>query len=207
MTILDFKHLVLAELPGNADNLVELHMVEAVKDMCRKTFAYTEILTIPTVIDQHSYALASTIANTKFVSFIGGTYDGKDLDITDIAELEACDSSWKTSTGTPIAFVYTSGGNSVRVYRIPKEIKTMTIEIAIMPLKIISELPEVIENNYIEGIKNYVKWKVYSSDPINDPVRAREFRVDYENDRDNLKREVLTNFQSEDLVQYGGWEA
>jgi hypothetical protein len=206
MNILDIKNQVLAELPGNADNFVELHMLKAVQDMCRKTAAYTEIISIPTVIDQSDYTLASTITNTKSISFLGGTYNDKSLGLTDIGKLESCDPRWRIKKGTPVAFVYTAGGNTVKLYRIPQEIKTLTMEIVIMPTKVISALPEVIENDYVDAITNYVKWKVMGSDPINDVNRANLFKNAYLVDRDELKRDVLQNFTDEVLDDGGGWD-
>lgn len=198
MLILDFKRLILAELPGNADLLVELHMVEGVKDLCRETFAYTERVIVPSVVDQSAYSLVNATADTLFVSFVGGLYDDVELEVTDKTCLRASDPSWRLREGTPFHFVY-SGGASVMVDRIPQSIVNMDLELAIMPDKITSPMPEVIEQGYIEAVKNYVKWKVFSTDPINDLNKARLFEREYLNGRENLNREVLRNF-SENLT-------
>jgi hypothetical protein len=203
-TILEFKRFMMAELPGNADLMVEYHMVEGVKDMCKKTFAYRETITANSVVDQAAYPLTIVTANAQLVSFLDGTYDTVEKCIIDIPELVLCSPQWRIAEGTPNYFVY-EGGNTVRFDRIPQEVKALEFRVAIMPTAIISTMPVAIENDYIDALKDYVKWKVYGSDPINDMQTALLFKREYENGRDNLKRDVLRNYSDSYQVNIEGF--
>jgi hypothetical protein len=202
MIILDLKRFVLAELPGNADMLVEYHMLEGVKDMCRETFVYEETISTVSVIDQAIYPLVSTITNTKFISLIDGKYKDDPVPIIDVDFLRACDQRWDIRKGTPTNLIY-QGGNTAQFNRIPDVAgDAIKFRIAILPTKIISELPEVIENHHIEAVKNYVKWKVWGSAPFNDTRKADQFERKYINERDKLKGKVITDFSSSYSLQF-----
>ncbi len=195
--IIDWRQSVLSELPVNEDIFVEKFLMEAIQELCKKSQCFTENIADTSTIDVPIHTLTPLTANTKLVRFLYGKYLNKTLDNKTVGEMKHLNPEWEIVTGTPSYIVY-EGGSNVRWAKIPdKTGDSVEFTVALMPTSITdSDIPEQIEDEHLETVKDYVKWKVYLM-PIEglfNEKLALFHKKEYEGGRSKLRISVLTGF-------------
>ncbi len=195
--IIEWRQSVLSELPINEDIFVEKFLMEAIQELCKKSQCLTEVITDTSTINVPTHTLTPVTANTKLVRFLYGKYLNKTLDNKTVGEMVYLNPQWLIATGTPNYIVY-EGGPSVRWSKIPDTTgDSVTFTVAIMPTSIEdSDIPPQIEDEHLETVKNYVKWKVYLMpiDGLFNEKLALFHKKEYEGGRSKLRISVLTGF-------------
>lgn len=202
MNILDLTHDIVAELSSAngpfQETFLEKYILNAIVDLCKKTYCYTEEISDVSVVDTAEYTLTPITANAKLVGFISARWgtgdDSTELTNTNKRELDEQDKLWQTRTGQPSAVTY-GGGDTIRFDRIPDTAALTGIAIellvAITPNSVDSIVPKVIELRHLETVKYYVKWKTYESPDFFDIKKADYFRKFYKKGMNELKDEIL----------------
>jgi hypothetical protein len=201
--IIEWRQSVLSELPINEDIFVEKFLMEAIQELCRKSQCFTEVIIDTSTINVPTHTLTPVTANTKFVRFLYGKYLNKTLDNKTVGEMVYMNPEWLITTGTPNYIVY-EGGNTIRWSKIPDTTgDSVTFTVALIPTSIEdSDIPSQIEDEHLETVKNYVKWKVYSL-PIEglfNEKLAISYKKEYEGGRGKLRISVLTGFSGNSQV-------
>ncbi len=202
--IIEWRQSVLSELPINEDIFVEKFLMEAIQELCRKSQCFTEVIADTSVINVPTHTLTPVTANTKLVRFLYGKYLNKTLDNKTVGEMIYLNPEWLIGTGTPNYIVY-EGGNTVRWSKIPDTTgDSVTFTVAIMPTSITdSDIPQQIEDDHLETVKDYVKWKVYLM-PVEGLFNERlalYHEKRYESGRGKLRISVLTGFSGNSQVE------
>lgn len=201
--IIDWRQKMLAELPVNEDIFVEKYLMDAIQDLCKRTNVFTEIIVDTSVATQPTHTLVPLTANAKLVRFLYGKYKKDILETKTKGEMVHLNSQWDSIEGTPIYTVY-EGGNTVRWSKIP-DVTGDNVEftVALEPTSIeSSDIPQPIENEHLETVKDYVKWKFYLQPQIFNEKLATYHQKRYESERDKLRISVLTGFTGNAQVEY-----
>lgn len=205
MNILDLRHDIVAELSKSdgtfQDTFLEKFLLDAIVDMCKETYCYTEEISDTSVVDTPTYTLTPTTSEAKLVGLISARWgdddDEAELLVTNKRELDEQNRFWKQSTGQPNAILY-NGDSTITLNRIPdtSDLTGVAIiyEVAIAPSSIDSVVPEVIEFRHLETVKYYVKWKVYEHPDFFNFKAADRFEKKYIRGRNKLKSEVMGEF-------------
>lgn len=201
--IIDWRRQVLSELPIDEDIFVEKYLIDAIQDLCRKTSCYTENIADTSVATQGSHTLTITTANASLIRFLYGKYKTITLEAKTRGEMTQLNSKWEEADGTPIYTVY-DGGNSVRWSKKPDTTgDAVEFTVAIMPTSIEnSDIPTPIENEHLETVKDYVKWKYYLQPQAFNEKLAMYHQKRYEAGRGKLRISVLTGFSGNSQVQH-----
>ncbi len=202
--IIDWRQSVLSELPVNEDIFVEKFLMEAIQELCKKSQCFTEIIADTSTISVPTHTLTPLTANTKLVRFLYGKYLNKTLDNKTVGEMKYSNPQWEIVTGTPNYIVY-EGGSTVRWSKIPDTTgDSVTFTVALMPTSITdSDIPSQIEDEHLETVKDYVKWKVYSM-PIEGLFNnqlALSHKKEYLSGRGKLRISVITGFSGNSQAQ------
>ncbi len=202
--IIEWRQKVLSELPINEDIFVEKFLMEAIQELCKKSQCFTEVIADTSTINVPSHTLTPLTANSKLVRFLYGKYLNKTLDNKTVGEMVYLNPEWLIVTGTPNYIVY-EGGSTVRWSKIPDTTgDSVTFTVAIMPTSIEdSDIPSQIEDEHLETVKDYVKWKVYLM-PIEglfNEKLAMYHQKRYESGRSKLRISVLTGFSGNSQAQ------
>lgn len=205
ITILSLRHDIVAELSKSdgtfQDTFLEKFLLDAIKDLCKKTYCYTEEISDVSVIDTSTYTLTPVTADAKLVGLIsarwGDDEDEGELFVTNKRELDEQNRRWKQATGQPNAIVY-NGDKTITFDRIPDTTALTGINIvyriAITPNSIDSVVPEVIELRHLETVTHYVKWKTYEHPDFLNLKLADRFEKKYNAGRSELLHEVMGEF-------------
>ncbi len=193
--IIDWRQKVLSELPVNEDLFVEKFLMEGVQDLCRRTHCYTEDIVDTSVATQPTHTLTPVTANAKLGRFLWAKYKDILLDGKTVGEMKALNSQWEITAGTPVYAVY-EGGNTVRWSKIPDVTgDAVEFHVSLIPTDIEdSDIPEPIEVDHLETIKDYVKWKYYMQPQVFNAQLSALHKKEYENGRGDLKISVITGF-------------
>lgn len=195
--IIEWRQPVLSELPINEDIFVEKFLVEGIQELCKYSKCFTEDIADTSTIDVPEHTLTPVTANVKLVRFLYGKYLNQILDIKTRGEMVALNPEWETITGKPYYFVY-DGGNTIRWSKIPDATgDAVTFTVALMPTSIEdSDIPQQIENEHLETVKDYVKWKVYMMpiEGIHNIKLGLFHKSEYEKGRAKLRISVITGF-------------
>jgi hypothetical protein len=99
------------------------------------------------------------------------------------------------ATGSP-AFIVYEGGNTIRWSSIPDTTgDAIEATVSIMPTDIAdSDIPEKIENEHIETVKEYVKWKYFLQATTFNEKLAAYHEKKYVKGKGNLRISILTGF-------------
>ncbi len=191
--IIEWRQRVLSELPLNEDLFVEKFLMDAIRELCRKTFCLKEDIADTTTATVPSHTLVPTTLNSKFVRFLYGKYDSKALENKTFGEMNELNPKWEISEGTPAYIVY-EGGNTIRWSKIPDTTgDAVEFTVALEPTDIVdSDIPELIEIDHEETVKDYIKWKYYLQAPVFNAQLSMAHKKEYENGRDDLKISMLT---------------
>jgi hypothetical protein len=201
-TIIEHKHNILAEVPNNADMYVEKYMLDGVRDMCRGSWAYKEAITDTSVATQSVYPVTPVTALVDFVDIISVKYKNKELPKLSGADLDYNVPTWETRTGTPQGYV-ASGVASITFDRVPDTSgDAIRYRAAIMPNDVLSVMPLVIENNHLDGLLNYVLWKIYSNVPFRDLSTAAGYRKEYIMEKTRLKVDAREGYTKQSRLTF-----
>ena len=205
MDILDLRHDIVAELSKSdgtyQDTYLEKFLLDAIVDMCKTTYCYTEEIADTSVLDTSTYTLTPTTSNAKLVGLISarwGTDDDEgELFVTNKRELDEHNRFWKQATGQPNAILY-NGDNTITFNRIPDTTVLTGVaiiyEVAIAPSNIDSIVPVVIELRHLETVTHYVKWKTYEHPDFFNFKAADRFEKKYIIGKSRLRHEVMDEF-------------
>ncbi len=193
--IIDWRQKVLSELSLNEDLFVEKFLMEGVQELCRKTQCFREIITDTSTIDVSEHTLTPVTANAKFTRFLYGKYKDIQLDEKTVGEMKALSPNWETHKGTPMYIVY-QGGSTIRWSSIPVVTgDAVEFTVALEPTSIEdSDIPEVMEIDHLETVKDYVKWKFYMQPQVFNADLALLHKKEYERGRGKLKISMITGF-------------
>jgi hypothetical protein len=202
--IIEWRQPVLSELPMNEDIFVEKFLMESIQELCRKCQCFTEDIADVSVSGDPTHTLVPVTANTKVVRFLYGKYLGRLRPNKTVGEMNHSNPKWQISTGTPNYIVY-EGGNTIRWSKIPdKTGDDVTFTVSLIPTSITdSDIPRQIEDEHLETVKDYVKWKIYMM-PIPELFNeklALYHKKEYESGRSKLRISVLTGFSGNPQVQ------
>jgi hypothetical protein len=202
--IIEWRQKVLSELPINEDIFIEKFLMEGIQELCKKSQCFTEIISDLSTINIPTHTLTPLTADSKFVRFLYGKYLNKTLDNKTVGEMVYLNPEWLIVTGTPNYIVY-EGGNTIRWSKIPdKTGDSVTFTVALMPTSIEdSDIPQQIEDEHLETVKDYVKWKVYLM-PIEglfNEKLALFHKKEYEGGRSKLRISVITGFTGNSQAQ------
>lgn len=215
MNILDLRQDIIAELSKSdgtfQDTFFEKFLFDAVVDLCRKTYCYTEEISDVSVVDTSTYTLTPVTTNAKLVGLISARWgdddDEAELFVTNKRELDEQNRFWKQSTGQPSAIIY-NGDDTITFNRIPdtSDLTGVAIiyEVAIAPSSIDSVVPKVIELRHLETVTHYVKWKTYEHPDFLNTLKpasiasfiklADRFERKYILGKSRLRHEVMGEF-------------
>jgi hypothetical protein len=202
--IIEWRQPVLSELPVNEDIFVEKFLMEGIQELCRKSQCFTEDIADTSAAGVPVHTLVAVTADSMVVKFLHGKYLNKILDNKTIGEMKHLNPQWAINTGTPNYIVY-EGGNTVRWSKIPdKTGDDVTFTVSLIPTSITdSDIPRQIEDEHLETVKDYVKWKIYMM-PIpalfNEKL-ALHHKKEYEGGRSKLRISVLTGFSGNSQAQ------
>lgn len=201
-TILEWRYTVLSELPVQEDLFVEKFLMDGMKDLCRRTHVWTEDIADVSTVDVPTHTLTPLTPNAKLVRFLSGSYKGVELDNKTTGEMMALNRQWKSIKGTPPYIVY-EGGNTIRWAKIPdKTGDAVSFTVSLEPTDIeLSIIPEQIETDHEETIKDYVKWKYYMQPQVFNADLALLHKREYERGRGKLKISVITGFVGNSQAQ------
>ncbi len=195
--IIEWRQSVLSELPINEDIFVEKFLMEAMQELCRYSKCFTEAIADTSTISVPTHTLTPLTANSKVVRFLYGKYLNKILDNKTVGEMIHLNPEWEIVTGTPNYIVY-EGGNTIRWSKIPDTTgDAVTFTVALIPTSIEdSDIPQQIEDEHLETVKNYVKWKVYMMplEGVRDIKLAMLHKNEYDSGKGKLRISVLTGF-------------
>lgn len=193
--IIAWRMGIISELPVNEDLFVEKFLMEGIKELCRRTQCLAEVITDVSVVDQSSHTLAPTTPNTALVRFLYGRYKGVGLENKTVGEMIHMNREWESLKGTPPYIVY-EGGNTIRWAKIPDTAgDDVEFTVALEPTDIAdSDIPELIEIDYEETVKDYVKWKYYLQPVTLNEKMAMYYKKEYEKGRARLRISVITGF-------------
>ena len=212
ITILSLRHDIVAELSKSdgtfQDTFLEKFLLDAVIDLCKKTYCYTEEISDISVVDTSTYTLTPVTSNAKLVGLISARWgdddDEAELLVTNKRELDEQNRFWKQSTGQPNAIIY-NGDTTITFNRIPDTTAltgvAVVYEVAITPNSIDSVVPEVIELRHLETITHYVKWKTYEHPDFFNIALADRFEKKYNSGLSELKNEVMGEFSGNTTVK------
>jgi hypothetical protein len=195
--IIEWRQSVLAELPFNEDIFVEKFLMESIQELCRKSQCFTEVIADTSTAGVPTHSLLPITADSKMVKFLYGKYLNKTLDNKTVGEMTHLNPQWEIGEGTPNYIVY-EGGNTIRWSKIPdKTGDAVAFTVSLIPTSITdSDIPQQIEDEHLETVKDYVKWKVYMM-PIEGVFNERlaiYHEKRYDNGRSKLRTSVLTGF-------------
>lgn len=205
MNILDLTHDLVAELSKSdgtfQDTFLEKFLLDAIIDLCKETYCYTEEISDTSVLDTSTYTLTPITSNAKLVGLISARWgdddDESELFVTNKRELDEQNRFWKQATGQPNAILY-NGDDTITFNRIPdtSDLTGVAIiyEVAIAPNSIDSVVPKVIELRHLETVKHYVKWKTYEHPDFVNIKLADRFERKYILGKSRLKSEVMGEF-------------
>jgi hypothetical protein len=202
--IIEWRQKVLSELPFNEDIFVEKFLMEAIQELCKYSKCFTEDIEDVTVENFPEHTLTPVTANVKLIRFLYGKYKNKTLDNKTVGEMTYLNPQWQINTGTPNYIVY-QGGNTIRWSKIPDATgDDVLFTVALMPTSIEdSDIPEQIEDEYLETVKDYVKWKVYTMPipGVTDLKLGLFHKAEYEKGRGKLRISVITGFSGNSQAQ------
>jgi len=200
--IIDWRRMILAELPVNEDFFVEKYLMDAIQDLCKRTSCFTEDIADTSVATQGSHTLTVVTANAKLVKFLYAKYKLITLETKTRGEMTHLNSQWENVDGTPIYTIY-DGGNSIRWSKKPDTTgDAVQFTVAIMPTDIEnSDIPEPIDDEHLETVKDYVKWKFYLQPEFFNEKLATYHQKRYVEGRGKLRISVLTGFTGSAVVQ------
>lgn len=202
--IIEWRQSVLSELPVNEDIFVEKFLMEAIQELCRYSKCFTEDIADTSTIDVPTHTLTPITANAKVVRFLYGKYKNKTLDNKTLGEMKHLNPEWEIVTGTPSYIVY-EGGNIIRWSKIPDATgDDVTFTVALIPTSIEdSDIPQQIEDEHLETVKDYVKWKVYMMpiEGVHNLKLGAFHKTEYERNRGKLRISVLTGFSGNSQAQ------
>jgi hypothetical protein len=109
--------------------------------------------------------------------------------------MNAMSREWITSEGTPPYTVY-DGGSTVRWSKIPDTTgDAVTFTVSLMPTDIEnSDIPLPIEDDHLETVKDYVKWKYYMQPQVFNAELATLHKKEYFRGQGKLKISVITGY-------------
>ncbi len=194
--IIDWRQGVLSELPVNEDLYVEKFLMQGMQELCRRTQCFTEDIADTSTVDVPEHTLVPVTANSKLVRFLFGKYNNLTLPNKTVGEMIHLNREWETLEGTPPCIVY-EGGNTIRWGKIPDTTgDAVEFTVALEPTDIVdSDIPELIEIDHEETIKDYVKWKYYLQPGVlQDAKLALYHKGEYEKGRGKLRISVITGF-------------
>jgi hypothetical protein len=193
--IIEWRQKMLSELPSDEDLFVEKFLMDGIQDLCRQTQCLNEVITDTSVATQPTYTLVPVTANSKFIRFLYGKYNNKHLENRTVGEMAHWNWKWELSTGDPAYIVY-EGGNTIRWSSIPDTTgDPIEFTVSIMPTDIVdSDIPEKIEDEHIETVKDYVKWKYFLQATTFNEKLAAYHEKRYIRGKGNLRISVLTGF-------------
>jgi hypothetical protein len=202
--IIDWRQPVLSELPMNEDIFVEKFLMESIQELCRKSQCLTEVIADVSVSGEPTHTLVPVTANTKMVKFLYGKYLDKIFDNKTVGEMNHLNPKWEINTGTPNYIVY-EGGNTIRWSKIPDNSDDdVSFTVSLIPTSITdSDIPQQIEDEHLETVKDYVKWKIYMM-PIKELFNERlalYHEKRYVSGRSKLRISVLTGFSGNSQAQ------
>ena len=202
--IIEWRQKVLSELPVNEDLFVEKFLMEAIQELCKKSQVFTEAIADVTTVSVPTHTLVPVTADSKFVRFLYGKYLNKTLENRTVGEMNSMAPEWQATTGTPSYIVY-EGGNTIRWSKIPDTTgDAVEFTVSLMPTSITdSDIPSQIEDDHLETVKDYVKWKVYMLpiEGVRDLKMAGFHKKEYEWGRSRLRISVLTGFSGNAQVE------
>jgi hypothetical protein len=195
--IIEWRQPVLSELPVNEDIFVEKFLMEGIQELCKYSKCFTEDIADTSTINVPEHTLTPITANVKLVRFLYGKYLNKTLDGKTRGEMTAMNPQWEITSGTPNYFVY-DGGNTIRWSKIPDATgDAVTFTVALMPTSIEdSDIPQQIEDDHLETVKDYVKWKTYMMpiEGVHNLKLGLFHKAEYEKGRAKLRISVLTGY-------------
>jgi hypothetical protein len=202
--IIEWRQKVLSELPFNEDIFVEKFLMEAIQELCKYSKCFTEDIADVTTAGVPTHTLTPVTANVKLIRFLYGKYKNKTLDNKTVGEMVHLSREWEMNTGTP-NYIVSQGGNTIRWSKIPDATgDDVLFTVALMPTSIEdSDIPEQIEDEYLETVKDYVKWKVYFMpiEGIKDLKLGAFHKAEYEKGRGKLRISVITGFTGNSQAQ------
>jgi hypothetical protein len=200
--IIEWRQKVLSELPINEDLFVEKFLMNGMQELCRRTHCYREVITDVSAEDQPSHTLVPVTLNTALVRFLYGKYNSVSLPNKTVGEMTHMSKKWESLKGTPPYIVY-EGGKTIRWAKIPDtDGHDVEFTVALEPTDIAdSDIPELIEIDHEETIKDYVKWKYYLQPQTLSEKLAMYHKKEYENGRGKLKISVITGFSGNSQVE------
>lgn len=195
---------MLSELPFNEDIFIEKYLMEGIQDLCRKSQCFTEAIVGASTDGDPVHTLTATSAYSKVVKFLYGKYLNRTLENRTVGEMTHRNPQWETNIGTPNFIVY-EGGNTIRWSKIPDTTgDSVEFTVSLIPTDIEnSDVPRQIEDDHLETVKDYVKWKTYIT-PLENIFNERlaiYHEKRYERGSDKLKVSVLTGFSGNAQVQ------
>ncbi len=193
--IIEWRQKMLSELPINEDIFVEKFLMEGIQELCRKTQCFTEVITDVSVINVPNHTLTPVTAYSKLHKFLYGSYSGVTKDGKTRGEMNALNRQWEAAEGTPPFTVY-DGGSTVRWSKIP-DVAGDAVEftVSLIPTDIEnSDIPEPIDDDHLETIKDYVKWKFYMQPVVFNADLAILHKKEYFRGQGKLKISVITGY-------------
>jgi hypothetical protein len=163
---------------------------------------FREIITDTSVATQASHTLVPVTADSKLVKFLYAKYKLITLKVKTRGEMTHLNPQWESTEGTPVYTVY-DGGNSVRWSKIPDATgDAVEFTVCLEPTSIEdSDIPLPIEEDHLETVKDYVKWKFYLQLETFNEKLATYHQKRYESGRGKLRISVLTGFTGNAKVQ------
>ncbi len=201
--IIDWRQGVLSELPVNEDLFVEKFLMQAMTELCRRTHCFTEAIVDASTVDVSDHTLTPVTTYAKLVRFLYGKYKTITLPNKTVGEMIAMNRKWETVEGTPTFIVY-EGGDSITWSKIPDTTgDAVEFTVALEPTDIVnSDIPELIEIDHEETVKDYVKWKYYMQPGVLQDVKLGLYhKGEYEKGRGRLKISVITGFSGNSQVE------
>ncbi|MCP4257971.1 MAG: hypothetical protein GY774_10655 [Planctomycetes bacterium] len=201
--IIEWRQKILSELPINEDLFVEKFLMEGIQELCRRTQCYTEDIAGTSTAATATHTLTPVTTYVSLVRFLYGKYKLKTLPNKTVGEMTHLNREWESLAGTPPYIVY-EGGNTIRWGKIPDSTgDAVEFTVALEPTDIVnSDIPELIEIDHLETIKDYVKWKYYMQPgPFLNVQLAKEHKKEYEKGRGQLKISVITGFSGNSQVE------
>ena len=193
--IIEWRQKVLSELPINEDLFVEKFLMEGMQELCRTSQCWTEVIVDASTLDVPTHTLTPVTANSKLSKFLYGSYKGITLEGRTRGEMTHLNPQWESLKGTPPYTVY-EGGSIMRWAKIPDTTgDAVTFTVSLEPTDIEnSDIPEQIETDHLETIKDYVKWKFYMQPQVFNDKLALMHKQGYIRGKGKLKISVITGF-------------
>lgn len=123
---------VLVHVPGCPLPLVDHHLRAATIDLCQRSKRLKfDMPAFDTIADQPTYALDPG-TGMETVLILDAAVDGKLIDPATRAELSIGD-DWSTETGQPTKYLMDGDDETVRLWKIPDGVYSVTLTLAIKP--------------------------------------------------------------------------